>query len=147
VELDGLYTRSLLRLAAALPPAPRLAAPHVTGVATSRPCGSRIVVDLRFDGETVSAFGQDVKACVIGQAVASVIGRAIVGLSISEIAEGERALQGLLVQRELPLNGPWQPLAALLPVGDRPDRHYAALLPFEAVRNACDIWCAREQSS
>ena len=59
-----------------------------TATAHSKLCGSTVTVDLKLDGEDrVAAFGQTVKACLLGQAAASVMGRNIVGSSATELHE------------------------------------------------------------
>ncbi|WP_164146038.1 iron-sulfur cluster assembly scaffold protein, partial [Stenotrophomonas maltophilia] len=64
--IDDLYSAKILRLAADMPRAGRLAAPDASAEKVSKLCGSRIVVDVTMDGDRVADFAQDVKACALG---------------------------------------------------------------------------------
>ena len=67
-DLIKLYSGRILALAADIPNSKRLEAPAMTVKKRSPLCGSTVTVDVEFEGQTVSAFGQDVKACALGQA-------------------------------------------------------------------------------
>ncbi|MFN5618993.1 MAG: iron-sulfur cluster assembly scaffold protein, partial [Brevundimonas sp.] len=83
--IDDLYSARVLALAANMPRSGRLAAPHGTGEATARLCGSRAVVDVLLDADgRIADFAQTVKACALGQAAAGVLGEAVVGASAAE---------------------------------------------------------------
>ena len=71
---SALYNRDILRLAASIPHQRRLEAPQAGVMKQSPVCGSRIV-DLVTDGEgRVAELGQEVRACALGQAAASLMG-------------------------------------------------------------------------
>src|SRR5262249_10145123 len=72
-ELDDIYSTRSLELSADIPLAERLADPDGTATAHSKLCGSTVTVDLKLAGDRVAAFGQTVKACLLGQASASVM--------------------------------------------------------------------------
>ena len=72
--IDDLYSAKVLRLAAETPRLGRLADPDGSAEKVSKLCGSRVVVDVKVDGDRVTDFAQDVKACALGQAAASVLG-------------------------------------------------------------------------
>ena len=74
--LDDMYNTRIFELAAEIPRQRRLADPDATATAHSKLCGSTVTVDLKLDAAgRVSDFGQTVKACLLGQAAASVVGR------------------------------------------------------------------------
>jgi NifU-like protein involved in Fe-S cluster formation len=56
-----------------------------TATAHSRLCGSRVTVDLKMKGDVVTDFGQDVKACALGQASSSVMARHVIGSTAPEL--------------------------------------------------------------
>ena len=87
-------------------------------------------------GERVVAYGQTVKACLLGQAAASVMGRNIVGSSASELREVGAAMRRMLKSGGLPPTGRWADLAVLEPVKDYKARHASTLLVFDAVEMA-----------
>ena len=59
-----------------MPRAGRLAAPDASVEKVAKLCGSRVTVDVVVAGDRVTDFAQDVKACALGQAAASVLGNA-----------------------------------------------------------------------
>ena len=69
--IDDLYSARILKLAANMPRAGRLAAPDASSEKVSKLCGSRVIVDLKLSDGHVVDFAQDVKACALGQASAA----------------------------------------------------------------------------
>ncbi|WP_309092231.1 iron-sulfur cluster assembly scaffold protein [Phenylobacterium sp.] len=134
--IDDLYSAKLLRLAAEIPHAGRLAAPEGTAEKVSKLCGSRVVVDVRVDGDRVADFAQDVKACALGQAAASVLGRHVLGTSLSELELTAAQFRAMLKDGGPPPEGRFADLAMLAPVKDYPARHTSTLLAFEAATEA-----------
>jgi NifU-like protein involved in Fe-S cluster formation len=135
----ALYTRDILRLAAAIPHLGRLAAPMASAEKRSPVCGSRVAVDVDLDGEgRVAALGQEVKACALGQASAALMGAHAIGRTAAELAEGRDALAAFLAgARDDP--GAWPGLDVLAPARRYPARHAAILLPFEAAAEAAAL--------
>ena len=127
-DLIKLYSGRILALAADIPNSDRLEAPAVTVKKRSPLCGSTVTVDVEFEGQTVSAFGQDVKACALGQAAASVIGGAIVGASLDQVKQAQRALQTLLKEGGPPPQVPFEGLEVLRPAKDFKNRHASIML-------------------
>ncbi|WP_088343539.1 MULTISPECIES: iron-sulfur cluster assembly scaffold protein [Rhodomicrobium] len=136
VNLDDLYNGRILELAANIPRTQRLAAPGATARAHSKLCGSRITVDLSMDGEVVTDYGQDVKACLLGQSSASVMGSHIIGATASELREIGAQMRRMLKEGGEPPSGKWADLAMLEPVKDYKARHASTLLVFDAVEDA-----------
>src|SRR2546430_16105240 len=87
--INEIYNRKILEFAADIPRLQRLNAPDATAVAISRLCGSKVTVDVRMDGDVVSDFGHEVKACALGQASSSIMARHVGGSA----AEGLKALR------------------------------------------------------
>ena len=80
--IDDLYSAKILGLAANMPRSGRLTAPDASSEKVAKLCGSRVVVDVKMDGGRVIDFAQDVKACALGQAAASVLGEHVIGASV-----------------------------------------------------------------
>jgi NifU-like protein involved in Fe-S cluster formation len=133
---EDIYTQRILELAAAIPRTRRLAAPEASATAHSKLCGSTVTVDLSMVGEVVTDYGQSVKACLLGQAAASVMGREIVGSSVGELRAVGAAMRKMLKQGGPPPDGKWADLAMLEPVRDYRARHASTLLVFDAVEEA-----------
>lgn len=135
--IDDLYSAKLLKLAANLPHLGRLEAPEGTSEKIAKLCGSRVVVDVALSDEgAVSAFAQDVKACALGQASASILGTHILGASLAELELARRQFSDMLKDGGPPPNGRFSDLAMLAPVKDYPARHASTLLAFEAAVDA-----------
>ncbi len=138
--IDDLYSAKLLRLAAELPHVGRLADPDGTSEKVSKLCGSRVIVDVKVAGEQVVDFAQDVKACALGQASASVLGAHVIGASLADLEAARDAFRAMLKADGPAPEGRFADLALLAQVKDYPARHTSTLLAFEAaveaVRNA-----------
>ena len=134
--IDDLYSAKLLRLAAEIPRAGRLAAPDGTAEKVSKLCGSRVVVDVTVEDDRVADFAQDVKACALGQAAAAVLGAHVAGASLAELELTARQFRAMLKEGGPPPEGRFADLAMLAPVKDYPARHTSTLLAFEAVTEA-----------
>jgi NifU-like protein involved in Fe-S cluster formation len=77
-----------------------------------------------------------VKACLLGQAAASVMGRNIVGTNAKELREVGDTMRRMLKAGGPPPTGRWADLAVLEPVKDYKARHASTLLVFDAVEQA-----------
>ena len=133
---EDIYTERILELAAAIPRTKRLAKPDATATAHSKLCGSTVSVDLCMEGDVVTDYGQSVKACLLGQSAASVMGREIVGSSAEELRAVGAEMRKMLKQGGPPPSGKWADLAMLEPVRDYRARHASTLLVFDAVEEA-----------
>jgi NifU-like protein involved in Fe-S cluster formation len=135
-SLDDIYSQQILELAAAMPRTARLANPDASATAHSKLCGSTVTVDLAMHGDVVTDYGQNVRACLLGQSAASVMGREIVGTSAEELRAVGAAMRMMLKQDGPPPSGRWRDLAVLEPVRDYKARHPSTLLVFDAVEDA-----------
>ncbi|ACG76835.1 NifU-like protein involved in Fe-S cluster formation [Phenylobacterium zucineum HLK1] len=134
--IDELYSARLLRLAAEIPHAGRLPAPDASVEKVAKLCGSRVVVDVKVEDGRVADFAQDVKACALGQAAASVLGAQVIGASLSELESARDQFRAMLKDGGPPPEGRFSDLAMLAPVKDYPARHASTLLAFEAAAEA-----------
>lgn len=133
---DDLYNRRILELAADIPRIGRLEQPDATATAHSKMCGSTVTVDLTMQGDVVSDFAHDVKACALGQASSSVMARNIVGSSADELRQLRERMRAMLKENGPPPEGKWADLRVLEPVRDYKARHASTLLTFDAVVDA-----------
>src|ERR1700737_1133356 len=99
--LNEIYNRRILELAASIPRIGRLADADATATAHSKLCGSTVTIDLKMDGDTVTDFAHEVKACALGQASSSIMASHIVGSNAGELREIRET-----VRRMLKENGP-----------------------------------------
>ncbi len=133
---SALYNRDILRLAASIPHQRRLERPQASVEKRSAVCGSRVAVDVVVDGEgRLVELGQEVRACALGQASASLMGAYAIGRNSAELAEARDALAAFLSgKRDDP--GEWPGLSLLGEARPFPARHKSILIPFEAVADA-----------
>src|ERR1051326_1067126 len=129
-----------------LAPAP----PRIRGCAARRGAGTRappewrvggstVTVDLKMDGDTVTDFAHEVKACALGQASSSIMARNIVGAKAGELRRLREDVRRMLKENgNPPDDGRWADIAVLEPVRDYKARHASTLLTFDAVVSAID---------
>ncbi len=142
---EDLYSQRILELAANLTRTTRLAHPGATASAHSKLCGSRVTIDLCMEGDRVTDYGQTVKACLLGQTSAAVVGREIIGSSAAELRAVGAEMRKMLREGGPPPGGRWADLAVLEPVRDYKVRHPSTLLVFDAIEDAIrQIEAARE---
>jgi NifU-like protein involved in Fe-S cluster formation len=135
-DLDEIYNTKLLELAAHIPCSQRLEHPDATATAHSKLCGSTVTIDLKMSGERVTDYGQTVKACLLGQAAASIVGRNIIGATAAELREAGAAMRRMLKEGGSPPGGRFAELALLEPVRHYKARHGSVLLTFDAIEKA-----------
>jgi NifU-like protein involved in Fe-S cluster formation len=135
-DLVKLYSGRILALAADLPHAARLEAPMASARRRSPLCGSTVTVDLDVTDGRISRFGQEVRACALGQAAASVLGARAIGRTRAEIEQGLAELRAMLKAGGPAPSPPFEGLDVLLPARDYKNRHASILLAFEATLEA-----------
>lgn len=134
----ALYNTTILRLAATIPYAEPLADPHGRAERRSPVCGSRVTTAVRLDeAGRVAALGQEVRACALGQASASLFGAHAIGRTPAELAAARDALAAFLAgERDDP--GDWPGLEVFAPARAYSARHPSIRLAFEAAAEAAE---------
>lgn len=136
--LNEVYNKRILELAGSIPRIGRLPDPDASATAHSKLCGSTVTVDLKMQGNTVTDFAHEVKACALGQASSSIMARHVVGAQAGELRELREAVRRMLKEAGAPPQGKWADVAVLEPVRDYKARHASTLLTFDAVVAAID---------
>jgi NifU-like protein involved in Fe-S cluster formation len=135
--LNDVYNRRILELAGGIPRLGRLDKPDASATAHSKLCGSTVTVDLKMEGDTVTDFAHEVKACALGQASSSIMARNVVGAKAGELRALRDTVRKMLKESGAPpANGKWADIAVLEPVRDYKARHASTLLTFDAVVDA-----------
>lgn len=137
-DLISLYSKRILALAADMPHAERLVDPDGTASKRSPLCGSTVTVDVKMDRGRVAEYGQDVKACALGQASAAVLGKNAVGLSLDEAHKVREELRAMLKEDALPPRGHFSELRLLKPARDYKNRHASIMLAYDALVEAME---------
>jgi NifU-like protein involved in Fe-S cluster formation len=131
-DLIKLYSAQILALATDIPWTERLVVPQASVKKRSPLCGSTVTVDINVNDGRVSEFGQDVKACALGQAAASVVGSAIIGRSLSELELARGQLKAMLKENGPVPEAPFEGLEVLIPARDYKNRHASIMLALDA---------------
>lgn len=135
-DLVKLYSGRILELAADIPRTGRLDAPDATVTRRSPLCGSNITVDVTVKDGRITEFAQDVRACALGQAAASVVGAHAVGRDRTEIETARSQLAAMLTGDGPAPDAPFEDLGVLIPARDFRNRHKSILLALDATAEA-----------
>lgn len=145
--IDDVYNAKILEFAGNIPRTLRLAEPDASAKAHSKLCGSTVTIDLKMDGDTVADYGQEVKACALGQASSSIMAQNIVGASADELRTVRDQMIAMLKEDGPAPTGRFADLQFLMPVKDYRARHASTLLVFDAVVDALDQIAERRASA
>lgn len=135
-DLIKLYSARILALAADIPHLERLDAPDATVKKRAPLCGSTVTVDVKIDDGRIAAFGQDVKACALGQAAAAVTGANAIGATRQQVEQARDQLKAMLKADGPVPDAPFEGLDVLLPAREFKNRHASILLALEATAEA-----------
>jgi len=137
-DLLQLYSTRILALASSIPRLGHLANHDGTAKKRAPLCGSTVSVELVIEDGRIASFAQEVRACALGQAAASVVGGSVVGLTPEEVRAGRNALWRMLREGGEAPAPPFQDLAVLIPARDHANRHGSIMLAFEATLDAIE---------
>ena len=126
-DLIKLYSGRILALAADIPHHARLDGPQASVKKRSPLCGSTVTVDLDMEDGRVARFGQDVKACALGQAAAALLGQVVLGRSAAELALARDQLRAMLTTDGPVPDAPFDGFEVLLPAREYRNRHASIL--------------------
>ena len=143
-DLIKLYSGRILELAADIPRTEPLAKPDGSARKRSPLCGSTVSVDVVLRDGRVADYAQTVRACALGQAAASVTGRAIVGCTEAQVTRARDQLKAMLTENGAVPDAPFDELAVLLPAREFRNRHASILLALDAAVDAIAV--ARESA-
>jgi NifU-like protein involved in Fe-S cluster formation len=134
--IDDIYNARILEFAGNIPRVGRLDHPDASATAHSKLCGSTVTVHLAMEGDVVSDFAHEVRACALGQATSSIMARNIVGAGAGELKALRAAMLRMLKEDGPPPEGRFADLRFLEPVRAYKARHASTMLTFDAVVDA-----------
>ena len=134
--MDDIYNSRILEFAGNIPRIGTLSDADAEAGAHSKLCGSRVKVYLKLDGDTVSDFAHEVKACALGQASSSVMARHVIGATVAEIRQAREDMLAMLKTDGEGPTGRFEDMRFLKPVKDYKARHASTMLTFDAVVDA-----------
>ncbi|WP_208350924.1 iron-sulfur cluster assembly scaffold protein [Pseudaestuariivita rosea] len=135
-DMIKLYSGRIRALAVDIPHTTRLESPTATAKRRSPLCGSTVTVDVQVEDGRIVDFGQDVKACALGQAAASVVGQNVIGCTPDDIEKARDQLNSMLKAGGPAPDAPFHDLEVLMPARDYKNRHASILLSLEALSDA-----------
>ncbi|HGG04957.1 MAG TPA: iron-sulfur cluster assembly scaffold protein, partial [Aliiroseovarius sp.] len=138
-DLIKLYSKQILALAADIPLTGRLDHPSGTCKKRAPLCGSTVQVDVVVEGGKIAEFAQNVRACALGQASASILGRNVIGMGRDDIQTARDTLENMLKNDGPTPGAPFDGLEVLRPAREFKNRHASILLAWEATLNAFDM--------
>jgi len=138
-DLIKLYSGRILELAADIPLTDHIDAPQASVKKRSPLCGSSITVEVSMNDGRVTEFGQDVKACALGQASASILASKVIGRTKSEIAEARDQLKDMLKNDGPVPEAPFSAYEVLIPARDFKNRHASIMLALDATVEAIEL--------
>ena len=142
-DLIKLYSGRILELAASIPHQGRLSEPMGSAKKRSPLCGSTVTVDVVVKEGRITEFAQDVKACALGQAAASVLGRVVIGKNRPELEAARDSLRTMLKDAGPVPAAPFAGSEVLIPAREYKNRHASILLYLEAT---CEAMVAAESA-
>lgn len=131
-DLVKLYSGRILALAADMPATEAIESAQATVKKRSPLCGSTVTVSLDVAEGRISRYAQDVKACALGQASASVSGRVMVGRTPAEVRAARDGLHAMLRDGGPVPDAPFDGFEVLTPARDFRNRHASILLALDA---------------
>ena len=137
-DLIQLYAKRILALAADIPHTEPLAGCAGSAKRRSPLCGSTVTACVDVEDGKIAAFSQDVKACALGQASASVLGGEVIGSSRDDIAAARESLRAMLKDGAEPPEGAFNAPEVLSPARNYKNRHASILLAWDATLAAMD---------
>jgi NifU-like protein involved in Fe-S cluster formation len=135
-DLIKLYSGRILELAADIPLTEPLPRPDATARKRSPLCGSTVTVEVAMRDGRVTGYSQQVRACALGQAAASVTGAAILGCTEAQVIRARDQLKAMLTENGPVPDAPFEELGVLLPARDFRNRHASILLALDAAVEA-----------
>ena len=136
--IDDVYNARILEYAGNISRIGRLAQPDASARAHSKLCGSTVDVDLKLDGDAVSDYAHDVKACALGQASSAIVAANIIGARSGELRQVREEMHRMLKEDGRPPAGRFADLKYLEPVRNHKARHASTMLVFDAIADALD---------
>lgn len=147
MSINDVYNGKILEFAGNIPRVGRLENPDATAKAHSKLCGSTVTVDIAMDGDRVSDYAHDVKACALGQSSASILAANVVGQRAQDLKALRQRMHAMLKEGGEAPDGAFADLAYLEPVRDYRARHASTLLAFDALVDAIEQVEGRKEAA
>lgn len=136
--MDDIYNNKILEFAGNITRSGAMADADASSEKHSKLCGSKVRVYLKMDGDLVSEFSHEVRACALGQASSAIMALHVVGATSAELRQARLDMLAMLKDGgEGPVDR-FEDMRYLKPVKDYKARHASTMLTFDAVVDALD---------
>ena len=132
-SLIQLYSEKILKFATEMPHTESLTNPDASILRRSPVCGSTVNISIKISHGMLSEYSQDVKACALGQAAASIVGNSIIWCTSNQVRDARDQLLAMLTNNGPTPEKPFQDLEILSPAKDYKNRHASIMLSLEAI--------------
>lgn len=136
--MDDIYNNKILEFAGNITRAGALAHADATSEKLSKLCGSKVRVYLKLDGDVVSDFSHEVRACALGQASSAIMALNVIGATAAELRQARADMLAMLKDGGEGPSDRFEDMRYLKPVKDYKARHASTMLTFDAVVDALD---------
>ncbi len=136
--MDDIYNNKILEFAGNITRAGALANADATSEKLSKLCGSKVRVYLKLDGDVVSDFSHEVRACALGQASSAIMALNVIGATAAELRQARADMLAMLKDGGEGPSDRFEDMRYLKPVKDYKARHASTMLTFDAVVDALD---------
>ncbi|WP_312407468.1 iron-sulfur cluster assembly scaffold protein [Rhizobium sp.] len=131
--MDDIYNNKILEFAGNITRAGVMANADATSEKLSKLCGSKVRVYLKLDGDVVSDFSHEVRACALGQASSAIMALHVIGATAAELRQARADMLAMLKDGGEGPSGRFEDMRYLKPVKDYKARHASTMLTFDAV--------------
>ena len=131
-----LYSEKILKLATEIPYTGQLEKAEKELSLRSPICGSKITIYINLKNGEISEYMQEVKACALGQASASIFGLNAIGQDYNTVSDLYYSVKNMLENNGTAPLKPFQKYELLRPAYEFKNRHASILLVLDAVKNA-----------
>jgi SUF system NifU family Fe-S assembly protein len=136
--MDDIYNSKILEFAGNITRSGVLPDADASSEKHSKLCGSKVRVHIKMDGNTITDFSHEVRACALGQASSSIMARHVVGATAAEVRQARQDMLAMLKEGGEGPTGRFEDMRYLKPVKDYKARHASTMLTFDAVVDAID---------
>ncbi len=136
--MDDIYNNKILEFAGNITRSGAMPDADASSEKHSKLCGSKVRVYLKLDGDVVTDFSHEVRACALGQASSAIMALYVVGATAAELRQARLDMLAMLKHGGEGPVGRFEEMRYLKPVKDYKARHASTMLTFDAVVDALD---------
>ena len=131
-----LYSEKILKLATEIPNTGKLENAEKEITLRSPICGSKVTIYINMENGIISEYMQEIKACALGQASASIFGLNAIGQDQNSVFNLYYSVKNMLENNgDAPIK-PFEKYELLRPAFEFKNRHASILLVLDAPKNA-----------